>query len=393
MARVHARKNKIVTGLTKGVEFLFKKNKIDVGQRHRPPRRRRARSRSPAPTPRTLTRARDHRRHRFGAAQRARHRRSTASTSSRATRRSTSPRCRSRSRSSGSGAVGVEFASIFRRFGSEVTVIELLPRLVPNEDEAVSAELEKAFKKRGIAVRTGTKVTSATVEDGGVTIEMEGADGKSGVAHRREAARRDRPRAGDRRPRRRRSGPHARSRLHQGRRRCSAPASPGISAIGDVITMGTGAHPQLAHLSSAEGIVLAERLAGHEVRPINYDHVPACTYCDPGDRQRRADRAGSRRARLRRARRHVPVRRARPREDGRRDRRLREDRRREEVRRSAGRAHDRPARDRAGRRSRASRCGSSRPSKSSIRTIHAHPTMSEAVGEAAHAVHGAAIHI
>ncbi len=55
----------------------------------------------------------------------------------------------------GSGAVGVEFASIFRRFGSEVTLIELLPRLVPNEDEAVSAELEKAFRKRGIAVRTG----------------------------------------------------------------------------------------------------------------------------------------------------------------------------------------------------------------------------------------------
>jgi dihydrolipoamide dehydrogenase len=55
----------------------------------------------------------------------------------------------------------------------------------------------------------------------------------------------------------------------------------GISAIGDVITMGTGAHAQLAHLSSAEGILLAERLAGHAVQPINYDHVPACTYCDP----------------------------------------------------------------------------------------------------------------
>src|SRR5205823_5176703 len=56
---------------------------------------------------------------------------------------------------------------------------------------------------------------------------------------------------------------------------------PGISAIGDVITMGTGAHAQLAHLSSAEGIVLAERLAGQAVQPINYDQVPACTYCDP----------------------------------------------------------------------------------------------------------------
>ena len=72
----------------------------------------------------------------------------------------------------GSGAVGVEFASIFRRFGSEVTLIELLPRIVPNEDEAVSAELEKAFKKRGITVRTGAKVTSATVDRGAVKLEM-----------------------------------------------------------------------------------------------------------------------------------------------------------------------------------------------------------------------------
>src|ERR1019366_142308 len=56
---------------------------------------------------------------------------------------------------------------------------------------------------------------------------------------------------------------------------------PGISAIGDVITMGTGAHPQLAHLSSAEGILLAERLAGQDAQPLNYDQVPGCTYCDP----------------------------------------------------------------------------------------------------------------
>ena len=62
----------------------------------------------------------------------------------------------------GSGAVGVEFASIFRRFGSQVTIIELLPRIVPAEDEAISAELEKSFKKQGITIHTGTKVTKAT---------------------------------------------------------------------------------------------------------------------------------------------------------------------------------------------------------------------------------------
>ena len=61
----------------------------------------------------------------------------------------------------GSGAVGVEFASIFRRFGSDVTIIELLPRLVPVEDEAISVELERSFKKQGIKVLTATKVTSA----------------------------------------------------------------------------------------------------------------------------------------------------------------------------------------------------------------------------------------
>src|SRR5439155_5953850 len=56
---------------------------------------------------------------------------------------------------------------------------------------------------------------------------------------------------------------------------------PGISAVGDVITFGAPGHPQLAHVSSAEGIVAAERIAGQETRAINYDHVPACTYCDP----------------------------------------------------------------------------------------------------------------
>ena len=80
----------------------------------------------------------------------------------------------------GSGAVGVEFASIFRRFGSEVTIIELLPRIVPVEDEAVSTELERSFRKQGIKVLTGTKVTSAKAGAGGVEIEAQLADGKSG---------------------------------------------------------------------------------------------------------------------------------------------------------------------------------------------------------------------
>src|SRR5262249_30872061 len=79
----------------------------------------------------------------------------------------------------GSGAVGVEVASIYRRFGSEVTIVELLPRLVPNEDEAVSAQLEKSFKKQGITVMTGTKVTSAAASADGVTLTVEGSDGQT----------------------------------------------------------------------------------------------------------------------------------------------------------------------------------------------------------------------
>ena len=72
----------------------------------------------------------------------------------------------------GSGAVGVEFASIFRSFGADVTIIELLPRLVPVEDEAVSAELQKSFRKKGITVLTGTKVTSAKAVADGVRIVL-----------------------------------------------------------------------------------------------------------------------------------------------------------------------------------------------------------------------------
>ena len=176
MARVHARKNKIVTGLTKGVEFLFKKNKIEwikgTGRLagsgpvevHAAPSRARCSAReiivATGSAPRSVPGIEI----------------DQQTASSRATKRSI---CRQVPKSiaiMGSGAVGVEFASIFRRFGSEVTLIELLPRLVPNEDEAVSAELEKAFKKRGITVRTGTKVTARRRSKAAAsTIEMHDA--------------------------------------------------------------------------------------------------------------------------------------------------------------------------------------------------------------------------
>ena len=137
----------------------------------------------------------------------------------------------------GSGAVGVEFASIFRRFGSEVTIIELLPRLVPVEDEAVSAELERSFKKQGIKVLTGTKVTTREGQaPTASTIEAQTPDGKTADAQRRVPARRDRPRPGDHGLGAEEAGPRASSAATSRSTSCIRTSVPGISAIGDVIT-------------------------------------------------------------------------------------------------------------------------------------------------------------
>jgi dihydrolipoamide dehydrogenase len=179
----------------------------------------------------------------------------------------------------GSGAVGVEFASIFKSYGSEVTILELLPRLVPGEDQAVSTELEKNFKRRGIKSFTNTKVTAAKAGAKGVELEMQDQGGKTQkltveillVATGRGPVTDglDADQLGLKMDR----GYVVVDELFHTN-------VPGISAIGDVITMG-GPHYQLAHVSSMEGIVLAERVAGHPVQPINYDHVPRCTYCEP----------------------------------------------------------------------------------------------------------------
>jgi dihydrolipoamide dehydrogenase len=185
----------------------------------------------------------------------------------------------------GSGAVGVEFASIFRRFGSDVTIIELLPRLVPLEDEAISIELEKAFRKQGIKVLTATKVTKAAATGREVAVEAE-------LGGKRETLKAEYLLVATGR------GPvtsglgaeEAGLELEKGFVRVDEhfrTRAPNVSAIGDVITLGRPGHPQLAHVSSAEGIAVAERIAGggaagsDAARTIDYDQVPSCTYCDP----------------------------------------------------------------------------------------------------------------
>ena len=181
MDQVQARKDRIVAGLSKGVEFLFKKNKIDWIKGTARLSGESGRSRSSTVTTQVLVRAgrSSWRPARPRAACPAS--RSIAGASSPATKRSGCGEVPKSIAIIGSGAVGVEFASIFRRFGSEVTIFELLPRLVPVEDEAVSAELEKSFRRRGIVFHTGTTVSSAKAGPGGVEIEARLGDGASAL--------------------------------------------------------------------------------------------------------------------------------------------------------------------------------------------------------------------
>jgi dihydrolipoamide dehydrogenase len=290
----------------------------------------------------------------------------------------------------GSGAVGVEFASIFRRFGSQVTIVELLPRLVPVEDEAVSAELEKSFKRQGIKVLTGTKVAGARASASGVELEAHSPDGtalKLSAEYLLVATGRGPVTSGlgaeDAGLRLERGYVHVNSRFETG--------VAGISAIGDVITFDAPGHPQLAHLSSAEGVALAERIAGQEFRPINYEQVPGCTYCDPeigsvGLTEREARERGYdvrvgtfKFGILARARIANEI-------EG--FVKIVADKKYDEilgVHIIGPRATELVAEAVLALRLECT-------VEELIRTIHAHPTMSEAVGEAAHATHGAAIH-
>lgn len=391
MNRVNARRTKVVTGLTKGVEFLFKKNKIDwIKGSGRLAGGGQVQVTSPSADPQTLQ-AKEI------IVATGSYARSVPGIDLDGTRIITSDQAIALTEVPtslaimGSGAVGVEFASIYRRFGSAVTIIELLPRLVPNEDEAVSAELEKAFKKRGIVSKTNTKVTSATVKDGQVTLEMQGANGKAeSITVQTLLVATGRGPVTD--------GLGAEEvglEMERGYIKVDSlfrTSVPGISAVGDVITMGSGAHPQLAHLSSAEGIVLAERIAGQDVKPINYDHVPGCTYCDPeiGSIGLTEAEAIARGYEVRVGTFPFGVLgRAKIANETEGFVKIVADKKYDEilgVHMIGPRATELVAEAGVALRLECT-------VEELIRTIHAHPTMSEAVGEAAHAVHGSAIHM
>jgi dihydrolipoamide dehydrogenase len=179
----------------------------------------------------------------------------------------------------GAGAVGIEFASMFARFGSTVTVIEMLPRILPLDDEEISAEAHKVLAKQ-MTIHVGAKTEAALKTQSGVEVGFRDARGESKTVTAEVllvAVGR---------------GPvtdglnleSTKVQLDRGYVRTDhlmKTDEPGIFAIGDVVALPDRPHAQLAHLASAEGIGVMERLAGHQVEPVNYDRVPSATYCRP----------------------------------------------------------------------------------------------------------------
>ena len=176
----------------------------------------------------------------------------------------------------GAGAVGVEFASIYRTFGTEVTILEALPRIVPLEDEEISPELEKAFKKKGIRIETEAKVESVKKAAHGATVAFKDKSGKSQTLSAEKVLI-----AVGRRPLTENCGiEKTRAKVERGFIHANAyleTAEPNLYAIGDIVA----GLPQLAHAASMEGIIAVGRMAGKDVQPFNKLRCPAATYCEP----------------------------------------------------------------------------------------------------------------
>jgi dihydrolipoamide dehydrogenase len=175
----------------------------------------------------------------------------------------------------GAGAVGCEFASIFSRFGTKVTIVEVMPQLLPIEDEEIAKEFTRIFKKKGIDVLTDAKVMSAEAGENGVkcvvetkgkqqTFDVEIVLSATGRGPVTQSAGLDKTKV--------KLDQRGYVQVDQFMRTSEA----GIYAIGDIVPT-----PALAHCASAEGILAVEHMKGLDVRPLNYDHVPNCTYTDP----------------------------------------------------------------------------------------------------------------
>jgi dihydrolipoamide dehydrogenase len=177
----------------------------------------------------------------------------------------------------GAGAVGMEFASAFSRFGSKVTVLEMLPRVVPVEDEEVSKEIEKIFKKSGIRIETGAKAENVRRNSKSVSVSVTLANGN------REEMEFDKLLvAVGRKPNTENLGlENIAVELDRGFVKVNGlqrTGQAGVYAIGDIVA-GT---PQLAHVATAEGMVAVGDIAGKPRPPINRRRIPSCTYTEPG---------------------------------------------------------------------------------------------------------------
>ena len=177
----------------------------------------------------------------------------------------------------GAGAVGVEFASCFHRFGTQVTIYEMLPRIVPVEDEEVSKELARVFRKSGIRIETGARVDAIENIGTGVRFQATLSDGRV------EAAQADALLvAVGRKPNTESVGLEG-TRVETDRGFIKVDpyqrtGEPGVYAIGDIVA-GT---PQLAHVATAEGMVAIAHIAGKTVTPVNKNRIPGATYTEPG---------------------------------------------------------------------------------------------------------------
>lgn len=175
----------------------------------------------------------------------------------------------------GAGAVGVEFASIYRSFGAEVTILEMLPRLVPVEDEDVSKELARVYRKRGINFHTGAKVEKIDNTKTGIAVTFS-VDGKQQKVNAEKILI-----AVGRKPRTENLGLE-KTKIQPDRGFIQVSEwletrEPGVYAIGDIV-LGT---PQLAHVGAMEGIVAVTKIANKEGKPIDPRKIPNATYCHP----------------------------------------------------------------------------------------------------------------
>lgn len=176
----------------------------------------------------------------------------------------------------GAGAVGVEFASIYKSFGSDVTILEMLPRLVPLEDEEISAELGKAFRKKGIRFELEAAVQSVKKDANGASVTFKDKSGKSQTIAAEKVLV-----AVGRRPVTENVGiEKTKAKVERGFVHTTPfmeTAEPHLYAIGDIVA----GQPQLAHAASMEGIIAVGRMAGKTMQPFDRNRCPNCTFCEP----------------------------------------------------------------------------------------------------------------